>query len=150
MNVTITVVDYVEHEEAIRQIRDEVFIREQQVSREDEFDGRDRNCIHVLATAGGEAVGTGRLDLGQAGKIGRVAVLGPFRKLGIGRKMMLELENVAREQQLDGIWFHAQLTAVSFYKRLGYQTEGDEFEEAGIRHVTMRKEFTKSEDEGIG
>lgn len=148
MDLTVRVVDYNEYEAEIRNVRDEVFIREQKVSREDEFDGRDAVCIHVLAFSDGKPLGTGRLDPTKSGKVGRVAVLEPFRKLGIGRRLMLELENAARKQGLDEIWFHAQLTALPFYERLGYQAEGEEFEEAGIRHVTMRKKLTRPQNEG--
>jgi predicted GNAT family N-acyltransferase len=82
--VHIIMTDYESAAQQIRAIRDEVFIVEQQIAREDEFDGRDALCVHALALAGDRPLGTGRLDLERDGKIGRLAVLKQFRRLGIG------------------------------------------------------------------
>ena len=122
---------------SIRRVRSTVFIDEQRVPRELEFDERDELCRHVVAFDGDVAVGTGRLDLDYDGKIGRVAVVASHRHLGVGRAIMQRLHEIAREEQQATIWCHAQLTAVAFYERLGYVRSGPTFEEAGIDHVRM-------------
>jgi predicted GNAT family N-acyltransferase len=122
---------------AIRYVREAVFVEEQRVPREIEFDERDPLCRHVLAFADERPVGTGRLDLAHGGKIGRVAVVASHRRAGVGTAIMEHLHAIAREAQLPRLWCHAQLTAVPFYERLGYLREGPTFEEASIEHVRM-------------
>ncbi len=122
---------------SIRRVRETVFIDEQRVPRELEFDDRDPLCLHVLAFDGGEPVGTGRLDLAYGGKVGRVAVLASHRRSGVGAALMKRLHEIAREQRQTQLWCNAQLTAVSFYERLGYVSSGPIFVEAGIDHVRM-------------
>jgi predicted GNAT family N-acyltransferase len=131
-------------------IRDEVFIREQQVPREIERDAYDLAAEHVLIRDGKEAVATGRLvtldpgdepsgEEGPWGRIGRMAVLASHRGRGVGRFLLECLENIAREKRLAGIVLHAQKHAEGFYDKAGYEVSGEEFEEAGIPHVEMRK-----------
>jgi predicted GNAT family N-acyltransferase len=126
---------------SIRHIRSTVFIDEQHVPRELEFDERDALCRHVLAFDGDVAVGTGRLDLDYGGKIGRVAVIAAHRKSGVGRAIMQRLHEIAREARQPRLWCHAQLTAAPFYEGLGYTRVGPAFEEAGIDHVRMEREL---------
>ena len=120
-------------------VRRVVFIDEQSVPAELEIDGLDDRCIHALALEGEKAVGTGRIDLEDDGKVGRVAVLSDYRGRGIGTQLMATLVRAAMEYGLRSIWFHAQLSAIPFYKKLGYSVEGEFFMEAGIPHRTMRK-----------
>lgn len=122
---------------SIRFVRTAVFIDEQRVPLELEFDDRDPLCRHVLAVDGERPLGTGRLDVGYGGKIGRVAVLESARRGGVGNAIMNRLHEIAREQGLPHLWCHAQLTAVPFYERLGYRSVGPVFGEAGIEHVRM-------------
>jgi predicted GNAT family N-acyltransferase len=123
---------------AIRRIRLEVFVDEQGVPEELELDDRDAACTHVLAIDdAGAAVGTGRID--TDGKIGRVAVRAGARRTGVGLAMMELLHQVARERDLAEVWCHAQISALSFYRRLGYTALGEVFLEAGIEHVEMRR-----------
>jgi predicted GNAT family N-acyltransferase len=126
---------------SIRHVRSRVFIDEQRVPRELEFDERDQLCRHVVAFDGDSAVGTGRLDLGYGGKIGRVAVVATHRKCGVGRAIMQRLHEIAREARQPRLWCHAQLTAVPFYEGLGYARVGPTFGEAGIDHVRMECEL---------
>ena len=122
---------------SIRHVRETVFIDEQRVPRELEFDDRDPLCVHVLVFDGDAPVGTGRLDLGYGGKVGRVAVLASHRRSGVGAALMKRLHDIAREQRQTHLWCNAQLTAVPFYARLGYIPSGPTFVEAGIDHVKM-------------
>ncbi len=120
-------------------IRHTVFCAEQGVSRDEEFDGRDGDCRHYLAFAGGETVGTARLrDAGEGEvKIERVAVLKPHRGNGFGTALMRRAIADAASSGAETIAIHAQCHAEAFYEDLGFVTEGDIFEEAGIPHVRM-------------
>lgn len=122
---------------SIHTVRETVFIDEQRVPRELEFDARDPLCRHVLVFDGGSPVGTGRLDLDNGGKVGRVAVIATHRRSGVGTAIMERLHVIAREERQPRVWCNAQLTAVPFYERLGYVRSGAIFVEAGIDHVRM-------------
>ncbi len=122
---------------SIRHVRSTVFIDEQQVPRELEFDDRDAHCRHVLAFDGDAPIGTGRLDLEYGCKVGRVAVVATHRRSRVGQAIMRRLHDIAREHQQAHLWCNAQLTAVPFYEGLGYRSVGPTFVEAGIDHVRM-------------
>jgi predicted GNAT family N-acyltransferase len=133
-------------ENSIRQIRTEVFIREQCIPEDEEFDEADLTAVHVLVrNPAGEAVGTARLIENR--KIGRVAVLKPWRGRGAGAAMIRHLMQVAREKGATCIELDAQTYAIPFYERLGYLTQGDEFMDAGIPHKKMIFTFRKVESE---
>jgi predicted GNAT family N-acyltransferase len=135
----VIITDYASHAGDIRSVREDVFIREQQIAVEDEWDNRDDLCIHVVAYFESEPVGTGRIDIEKEGKVGRFAVRLPFRRQGVGREMMRHCEDYARQSGLSKLWFHAQQTAVEFYQNLDYKVVSEEFFEAGIPHVIMEK-----------
>jgi predicted GNAT family N-acyltransferase len=124
---------------SIRLVRVAVFIDEQRVPSDLEFDDRDEVCSHVLAFDGDVPIGTGRLDVDYGGKIGRVAVLASHRGNGVGKAVMERLHALAREHGQAHLWCNAQLTAVPFYERLGYRSIGPVFLEAGIEHVRMER-----------
>ena len=97
-------------------IRFRVFVDEQHVPPSLETDDRDPFCVHLLAFEDDEAIGTGRIDVDQGGKIGK-------------------------RNGLSKVWCNAQVTAVPFYERLGYQAVGETFFEAGIEHVKMERQI---------
>ncbi len=121
-------------------VRAVVFIEEQGVPAEIERDGRDDACRHALATEGGVDVGVARLRPydGRA-KVERVAVLRPWRGLGVGEALMASVEAMARDDGHAEVVLNAQLQVVPFYLRLGYTPTSDVFTEAGIPHRSMRK-----------
>jgi predicted GNAT family N-acyltransferase len=120
----------------VRAIRQQVFIEEQQIPAELEWDGHDAACIHVLALApAGKAVGTGRFA--PDGRIGRMAVLASWRGRGAGNALLTALLEAAREAGCERVYLHAQESARPFYRRAGFRTLGDPYLEAGIRHVSM-------------
>jgi predicted GNAT family N-acyltransferase len=135
--LTLRQVRFATQADALLAVRFAVFVEEQRVPREIEADDRDVHCDHVLATADGRPIATGRLDV-ERGKVGRVAVLAEWRGRGVGTAVMRQLHRLARGRGLREVRCHAQHVAVPFYERLGYRVEGGEFEEAGIAHRAMR------------
>ncbi|GHE20044.1 GNAT family N-acetyltransferase [Halomonas urumqiensis] len=126
--------------EAASELRRRVFIEEQQVPRDEEWDGRDADCRHFLALHLGEPVGTARL-LPDA-HIGRVAVLSGLRGQGIGVLLMRAAIAAAHREGHPAVELAAQTHALPFYQRLGFQAFGNEFMDAGIAHRNMRLIFT--------
>ena len=125
---------------AVYAVRHQVFVGEQAVPPALERDAFDPVAIHLVALRDGDVIGTLRLIVsGRTAKIGRMAVLAAERRSGIGSGLMAHAHEVARTMGVREIALHAQLSAKAFYARLGYREEGEEFEEAGIPHVTMRK-----------
>jgi predicted GNAT family N-acyltransferase len=126
-------------------IRRAVFIEEQGVAEAEEMDNRDDEAWHVVAYDDGTPVGTGRLRQSDPGvaKIERVAVLRSYRDRGIGRAIMQELEDLARDRDMEGALLHAQRAVEAFYSNLGYETTSGVFDEAGIPHVEMRKTLVR-------
>ena len=131
-------------------IREIVFIEEQSVPESLERDADDAVAFHVLAMEGKHAIGTGRLvalpapppgETGSWGRVGRMAVLQSNRKGGTGSGLLSALEAEAIKRKLNGILLHAQLSAMEFYKRHGYEPYGAVFDEAGMPHLEMKKRF---------
>jgi len=121
----------------IRRIRTAVFVEEQNVPAELDFDGLDKQCIHWLAyDATNAAVGTGRLL--PDGHFGRMAVLAPNRKRGIGDAIMRAVIETAKTEKLPELYLHAQLTALPFYSGLGFVSYGKEFMDADMPHIAMK------------
>lgn len=124
--------------ETLRRIRQRVFIDEQKVPAEVEWDGTDSHCDHVLILDdNGDAVATGRLQ--PDGKIGRMAVVPELRRRGYGAAILTALINIAHERGLAEVYLHAQTHAMAFYARYGFVSYGNVFEEAGIPHHSMKR-----------
>lgn len=121
---------------AILGVRREVFIDEQQVPESLEIDGLDGECVHALAfDVEARPIGTARLM--PHGRIGRVAVLAPWRKRGVGAKVMRVLLAEADRRGFEEIELHAQSWTIGFYESLGFEIAGEEFLEAEIPHRRM-------------
>ena len=127
------------------QIRKEVFVEEQGVPLEDEFDEFDSlggQCEHILVYDHEKAVGTGRLRVvDDFGKLERICILKPYRKYGLGKVIIRTLEEIAKDKELDRVKLHGQTQAEGFYKKLGYHTSSNVFIEDGIPHILMIKEL---------
>ncbi|MCB5169637.1 GNAT family N-acetyltransferase [Streptomyces bambusae] len=125
-------------------VRRVVFVTEQQVPEEIEYDAHDATAVHLLArSADGTPLGTGRLLTGiegpGTGSLGRLAVTRAARGLGIGAALVRAIETEAARLGLTAVDLHAQTRALGFYERLGYEAYGPEFEDAGIPHRAMRR-----------
>ncbi|MEV7954959.1 GNAT family N-acetyltransferase [Streptomyces sp. NPDC087532] len=148
--ITRTVIDERDRA-ACFQVRKDVFVGEQNVPEEIEYDAYDADAVHVIAVAAdGSALGTGRLLHGPAavartgtdlavGSLGRLAVIKRARGLGVGVALVRAIEDAARELGLAAVDLHAQTHALGFYERLGYAAYGPEFPDAGIPHRAMRR-----------
>jgi predicted GNAT family N-acyltransferase len=123
-------------------LRTRVFVVEQGVPPEIEQDDRDATAVHALSRdASGRVVATGRLLPGDGGTaaIGRMATDAAARGGGHGAAVLAELHRQAVLRGAGGVELHAQVSARGFYERAGYEAVGEEFLEAGIAHVTMRR-----------
>lgn len=122
------------------EVRRQVFIQEQGVSENVEYDGHDEEALHMIVKDGGKIVGTARVRFpttGQA-KIERMAILKPFRRKGIGSGIISYLNAVLRNRQIEQVVLHAQYAVTAFYKSCGFEETGSPFWEAGIRHIQMQ------------
>jgi predicted GNAT family N-acyltransferase len=139
---TVRQVAWIAHRDALRAVRRTVFVEEQNVPEELEWDDEDEASEHALASAAdGTPIGTGRLL--RDGHIGRMAVLREWRGRGIGNALMRHLLARARALGHATVKLHAQTHAVGFYRKHGFAVEGGEFMEAGIPHVAMVRSLTR-------
>lgn len=137
---TIRILSWSEALPLARPVREKVFIEEQKVPLELEWDEWDERCDHAVACdAQGVAIGTARLA--PTGKLGRMAVLREWRGLGVGAALLDALLGRARERSLARVTLHAQTHAAGFYRRFGFSERGGEFLEAGIPHLEMSLEL---------
>jgi predicted GNAT family N-acyltransferase len=117
-------------------------VGEQGVPADLEFDGRDPSAAHVILQREGIVIGTARIfDEGDAAVVGRVAIAPELRGQGLGAVVMDAAERWASDQGLPLVELHAQQQVTGFYDRLGYFGVGEPYVEAGIPHLTMRKEL---------
>ncbi len=137
---TVSLVSWHDGEPLLKAIREAVFIREQGVPVELEWDEFDESCRHALALShSGDAVGCGRIYTN--GHIGRIAVMQPWRKQKVGTAIMEALLDEARSRKYPSVDVDAQVYAVPFYQSFGFSTEGAEFMDAGLPHIKMRLEL---------
>lgn len=121
---------------AISAVRRAVFIEEQCVPEEMEWDGLDDDAIHLVADdVTGRTIATARML--NDGHIGRVAVLKPWRGMSVGKQLMQQLLELARELGYRRVFLDAQVEALDFYRQLGFTAEGEIFMDAGIAHRHM-------------
>ncbi len=121
---------------AVMDIRHEVFVVEQEVPEDLETDGADPDCRHLLAiSSSGKAIGTARMQPG--GHVGRIAVLVAWRKRGVGARLVGGMMAEARNAGMRTVDLDSQVQAMGFYAKLGFETRGEVFMEAGIPHQNM-------------
>lgn len=121
-------------------IRSEVFVEEQRIPAEMEWDAADAECLHAVAyNRFGLPLATGRLlqHVPGVAKIGRMAVSQSVRGSGVGREVLEALMKATRARGDHEVLLHAQTSAAPFYLRAGFAPRGVVFEEAGIPHIEM-------------
>lgn len=136
-NIRVFTADWHKDSADIRRIRETIFIKEQGVTPEQEWDSDDSGATHFLACEGEYAIGTARLL--PNGCIGRVAVLRDWRGQGIGQLLMQAAIAEAERQGMNKQTLTAQAHAAGFYQRLGFEIISEEFIEAGIPHIEMQR-----------
>jgi predicted GNAT family N-acyltransferase len=138
---TVSLVNWHDGEPLLRAVREAVFVREQSVPQELEWDGMDDGSRHALALSlNGEAIGCGRIL--PNGHIGRIAVLPQWRNMRVGTAIMEALLDEAHARGFKQVDVHAQTQAVPFYHIFGFVEYGKEFMDAGMPHRKMKLKLT--------
>ena len=140
--VTVTLGAWTALEKQAARVRTAVFVQEQGIAADVEWDLADLTALHAVATNGlGQVVGTARLVRQAAGvaRVGRMAVTRELRGAGLGQQLLRALEAAAVARGDTQVMLHAQQSAQGFYERMGYVVRGPVFEEVGIPHVEMVK-----------
>ena len=140
MEIHVLEVDWREFAARLSRLREIVFIEEQNVPREEEWDGLDEGAHHFIAINElGQDLGCARLL--STGQIGRMAVVAQARGTGIGADLLRHAVNKAQALGFTEVFLHAQTHAVGFYEKQGFLAEGETYEEAGIPHQNMRRKL---------
>jgi predicted GNAT family N-acyltransferase len=123
-------------------LRHEVFVVEQRVPVEEEYDEHDDTALHLVAVEDGRIVATARVVMeGTTAKIGRVAVAREARRRGIASRLIEASEAHARERGAQRLALAAQTGALALYEKAGYSACGERFMDAGIEHLMMEKDL---------
>ena len=108
-----------------------------------EFDGNDRQALHMVVMDGERVIGTARvlfLATNQA-KLERMAILKPFRRKGIGRRLIYYRNEELSKRQVEQVVFHTQYSVVAFYKSCGFEESDSPFWEVSIKHIEMQRQL---------
>lgn len=135
MSLFVRLADWQTDRDTIRGIRQKVFVEEQQVPEDLEWDELEESAQHFLIYQSNKAIGTGRLT--GSGKIGRMAILKDARGNGAGLELLQRICKFARVSGQKNVYLNAQVHAVPFYEKAGFAVTGEEFMEADIPHVRM-------------
>lgn len=137
---SVSLVCWHDGEPLLKSVREAVFIREQGIPPELEWDGLDEHCRHALVLSShGEAIGCGRML--ENGHLGRIAVLPKWRKQKVGTAIVEALLEYARANDYPQVDVDAQTYAMPFYHRFEFIEEGAVFMDAGLPHIKMRLAF---------
>ena len=139
-SMTIEIARWPQDSAIIKDIRRKVFVIEQGVEPEIEWDGKDHTCTHIIARLAGEPVGTGRVQ--PNGHIGRLAVLASQRGKSLGKLILQQLIQVSQQQGHSAVFLNSQVQAVGFYEHFGFIVEGKVFMVAGIPHQRMEMKLS--------
>ncbi len=135
-NIQIKQVSWLQAEPQLRAIRTPVFIKEQNVAPDFEWDEVDHSAVHLLATRENEPIACLRIIDYQ--KIGRMAVLKAFRRNGLGAALLLEAVNICKVHGSRMIYLSAQTHAIAFYQACGFKVTSDVYQDVNIPHVDMQ------------
>lgn len=141
IQISVRIADTPELRKTAFAIRKIVFVNEQGISAEDEFDAFEDHSRHFLAKGSNteNSIGTARWRKTEQGvKLERFCVLPQYRKLGVGSALLKAvLEDIHCRTNSERLYLHAQLDALPLYHKFGFLIEGDEYLECGIAHHTM-------------
>ena len=137
--IELSITSWAEAQSLVKPLRYQVFVIEQKVSEDMEWDEFDEIAWHAIVTADNQTIGTGRLIMNdRIAKIGRMAVQSSRRNQGIGKSILNALIETAKEKGAQECLLHAQVHAIAFYAKENFEPHGPIFDEAGIPHVEMR------------
>ncbi|CAM8391254.1 GNAT family N-acetyltransferase [Candidatus Methylopumilus universalis] len=141
-NLKVEVVKWIDEYDSLTMIREKVFIEEQKVTSQLEWDGMDKEAIHFLAFKDEKAIGCARaLVIEYCMQLGRIAVLKEYRGEGIGSALIEKAMTTAKLNQLSAIYISAQCHAIDFYKKFGFEVTSDIYLDAEILHRDMTLNF---------
>ncbi len=127
-------------------VRKQVFIEEQGIAECLEFDGNDGQALQMVVLDRGRVIGTARVlfPATNQAKLERMAILKPFRRQGIGSRLIHLLNEELSQRQVVQVVLHAQCSVAAFYKSCGFEESGSPFWEAGIKHIKMQQNLCYS------
>jgi predicted GNAT family N-acyltransferase len=135
-NLSISIAKSKQDFKDIFEVRRKVFVEEQNVTEDEEYDEFENSSTHLIARVDNKCVGTMRYRKTDHGtKLERFAVLKKYRKSGVGRSLLLEALNQISNQET--IYLHAQIQVVDFYRKYGFIADDMVFVEANIKHKKM-------------
>ena len=141
-NLKVEVVKWIDEYDSLTMIREKVFIEEQKVTSQLEWDGMDENAMHFLVFKDEEAIGCARaVVIKNYMQLGRMAVLKKYRGQGVGSTLIENAIVTAKLKQLSSIHISAQCNAINFYVKFGFEVTGDTYLDAEILHRDMTLEF---------
>ena len=142
-NITYKLVTTDEEMRDALEVRRQVFVQEQGVSEDLEYDGQDEEALHMVVKNEGRVIGTARVRFlaNNQAKIERLAILKPFRRRGIGSNIFSFLKQELKSRQTEQIIIHAQCAIIAFHKSCGFKEVGSPFWEAGIKHRKMQMQL---------
>ena len=141
-NLKVEIVKWIDGYAPLSMIREKVFIEEQKVTPQLEWDGRDEEAIHFLAYQDEKAIGCARaFVIENHMQLGRMAVLKEYRNKGIGSFLIEKAITTAKLNQLSKISISAQCHAINFYKKFGFEVTSEVYLDAGISHQDMELIF---------
>ena len=141
-NLKVEIVKWIDSYVPLTMIREKVFIEEQKVTPQLEWDGMDEEAIHFLVYKDKKAIGCARaIVIENDMQLGRMAILKEYRGEGIGNNLIEKAVITAKLNQLSSIHISAQCHAIDFYKKFGFKVISDIYLDAEIPHRDMRLEF---------
>ena len=141
-NLKIEIVKWIDDHTQLKNIREKVFIQEQKVTPQLEWDGMDEKAIHFLVFNDKAAIGCARaIVIKDHMQLGRMAVLKEYRGQGIGSALIEKAMTTAKLNQLSAIYISAQCHAIDFYKKFGFEVTSDIYLDAEIPHRDMTLDF---------
>lgn len=138
-NLNVRLIKNKKELDKVHKIREIVFIEEQKVPKELEYDEYESSSTHIIAFYDEKAIGAGRIRIKKDNriKLERIAVLKEYRGKNVGKAIMDFMVNYSKKKIPKEIYLHGQFYAIKFYEKCGFKVRGKPFGEAGIEHIEM-------------